>query len=99
MKVSEVVREVQNLWKSGRAPDEPFLCVRNLTDCYSRCEITSWLVGVSTMDRDGKQEKWMELCAQAAKEQDSQKLLALVDEINRLLEAKEPKPPVSQTKA
>lgn len=42
------------------------------------------------MRRDVKQEKWMELCAQAAKEQDPQKLLALVDEINRLLEAEQP---------
>jgi len=41
----------------------------------------------------------MELCARAAKEQDSQKLLALVEEINRLLEAEQPKPPHSQTEA
>jgi len=41
----------------------------------------------------------MELCAQAAKEQDPQKLLALVEEINGLLEAEQPKPPGSQTKA
>jgi len=34
-------------------------------------------------------EKWMELCEQASKEQDPQKLLALVQEINRLLEAKQ----------
>jgi hypothetical protein len=47
-----------------------------------------------------KTERWMELCAQAAVEQDPEKLLALVKEINRLLEAKEqrlgmlpPKPP------
>jgi hypothetical protein len=51
------------------------------------------------MPRDGKQQKWMELCAQAAKEQDPQKLLALVEEINGLLEAEQPKPPGSQTKA
>ncbi len=31
----------------------------------------------------------MELCAQAADEQDPQKLLALVEEINRLLEQKQ----------
>jgi hypothetical protein len=34
-------------------------------------------------------ERWMELCAQAASEQDPDKLLYLVQEINRLLEQKE----------
>ena len=34
-------------------------------------------------------ERWLELCELAAKEQDSAKLLALVQEINRLLEEKE----------
>ena len=34
-------------------------------------------------------EKWMELCALAAKEQDPAKLLALTKEINRLLSKKE----------
>ena len=34
-------------------------------------------------------EKWMELCALASKEQDSAKLLALTQEIARLLEKKE----------
>jgi transposase-like protein len=34
-------------------------------------------------------ERWMELCAQAAEEQDNNKLLLLVREINDLLEAKE----------
>jgi hypothetical protein len=33
-------------------------------------------------------EKWMELCALASKEQDSAKLLALIQEIARLLEEK-----------
>jgi hypothetical protein len=33
-------------------------------------------------------ERWQELCEQAAVEQDSGKLLALVQEINRLLEEK-----------
>jgi hypothetical protein len=36
-----------------------------------------------------KTERWMELCKQAATEQDPQKLTALVQEINELLEAKE----------
>jgi hypothetical protein len=36
-----------------------------------------------------KRERWMELCAQAADEQDPEKLMALVKEINTLLQAKE----------
>jgi len=34
-------------------------------------------------------ERWMELAAQAAKEQDAEKLMALVLEINELLEQKQ----------
>jgi len=34
-------------------------------------------------------ERWQELCARAAVEQDSDKLLELVSEINKLLEEKE----------
>jgi len=34
-------------------------------------------------------ERWQELCAQAATEQDPDRLLVLVQEINRLLEDKE----------
>ena len=34
-------------------------------------------------------EKWMELCAQAAKEQDSKKLMALIGQITALLDAKQ----------
>jgi hypothetical protein len=34
-------------------------------------------------------ERWMELCAQAAEEQDPAKLLLLVRQINDLLEEKE----------
>ena len=34
-------------------------------------------------------ERWMELCARAAVEQDPQKLMELVSEINDLLEEKE----------
>ena len=37
-----------------------------------------------SMDCDPK-ERWLELCALAAKEQDAGKLIALVTEINRLL--------------
>lgn len=34
-------------------------------------------------------ERWMQLCSQAAVEQDPKKLMALVEEILRLLEDKE----------
>ena len=34
-------------------------------------------------------EKWVELCAQAANEQDSQKLMALIKQITALLDAKQ----------
>jgi hypothetical protein len=34
-------------------------------------------------------EKWMELCAQAANEQDSRKLMALIKQITALLDAKQ----------
>ena len=36
-----------------------------------------------------KTERWLELCAQAATEQDPDKLMKLVKEINELLEMKE----------
>ncbi len=36
-----------------------------------------------------KRERWMHLCEQAANEQDPEKLMALIAEINQLLEAKE----------
>jgi hypothetical protein len=35
-----------------------------------------------------KKERWEELCDLASKEQDPQKLIELIEEINRLLEAK-----------
>jgi hypothetical protein len=34
-------------------------------------------------------EKWMELCAQAATEQDSRKLIELISQITALLDAKQ----------
>ena len=37
----------------------------------------------------GKRELWLELCAQAADEQDPEKLMQLVGQINQLLEEKE----------
>jgi hypothetical protein len=36
-----------------------------------------------------KRESWIELCAQAADERDPQKLMRLIDEINKLLAEKE----------
>ena len=36
-----------------------------------------------------KKERWMELCAQAAVEQDPEKLHLLVEEVDRLLQEKE----------
>jgi len=36
-----------------------------------------------------KRERWMQLCSQAATEQDPHKLMELVKEINQLLEEKE----------
>lgn len=39
--------------------------------------------------RENTTERWMELCAQAAEEQDSQKLMALIKEISALLETKQ----------
>lgn len=40
------------------------------------------------MDRE-KKERWYQLCEQAVVEEDSARLLQLVQEINRLLEEKE----------
>lgn len=40
-------------------------------------------------DNDKGKEKWMELCAQAANEQDPDKLMALIGQIAALLEAKQ----------
>ena len=39
--------------------------------------------------QENKKKKWMELCEQAADEQDPKKLAALILEINFVLEAKE----------
>ncbi len=45
-------------------------------------------------------EKWMELCARAAQEQDPEKLMELIAQINQLLDAKERRlkgsPPASE---
>jgi hypothetical protein len=39
--------------------------------------------------KENTNERWMELCEQAAKEKDPDKLLALVTEINRLFDEEE----------
>ena len=36
-----------------------------------------------------QKEHWMQLCERAASEQDAEKLMDLIEEINRLLEEKE----------
>ena len=55
--------------------------------------------GGSCMDEN--EDKWKELCAQAATEQDPDKLLELIAQINQLLEARERRlqgsPPVTET--
>jgi hypothetical protein len=43
----------------------------------------------AAMQQDNDKEKWMELCAQAANEQDPEKLMALIGQIAALLEAKQ----------
>jgi len=45
--------------------------------------------GRGTHMQGEKKERWMELCAQAAVEQDPKKLIELVQQINALLEEKE----------
>jgi hypothetical protein len=42
-------------------------------------------------------EEWMRLCEQAAIEQDSEKLMGLVEEINRMLDEKEERLAQSRT--
>jgi hypothetical protein len=41
--------------------------------------------------QDAPEERWKKLCELAANEQDPQKLLALVQEINDLLKGKQPR--------
>ena len=54
-------------------------------DAFSRAG-SAFLVEEANME---DQERWKELCAQAAVEKDPVKLIELVDEINRLLDEKE----------
>jgi hypothetical protein len=44
-----------------------------------------------------QKERWMELCEQASQEQDPNRLMKLVEEINRLLEQREQKPKIRET--
>lgn len=44
---------------------------------------------------DDSEERWMQLCEQASKEQDADKLMGLVKEIDRLLEEKTKRPRIT----
>jgi hypothetical protein len=44
-------------------------------------------------------ERWQELCQQASTEQDSMKLMVLIEEINRLLEDKKTRPTAKTAEA
>lgn len=50
--------------------------------------LRDWLAGVggSPPMKENTKERWTKLCEQAAVEQDSERLIALVEEINRTLE-------------
>lgn len=52
--------------------------------------LSKWLPERNVWGMRGEaEERWRQLCEMAAEEQDPQKLMQLVDEINRLLRAKE----------
>ena len=55
--------------------------------CYIEKTVGLPLQRESLMQGETK-ERWIQLCEQAASEQDSQKLIKLLDEIFRLLEEK-----------
>jgi hypothetical protein len=64
------------------------LKVRHLTDLiYQLCY--KLLLHLEDAMFGDEKERWMDLCELAAKEQDPAKLMALVAEINRILESKE----------
>jgi hypothetical protein len=44
---------------------------------------------MSPIMRGKTKERWMELCAQAAKEQNTDRLIEIVQQINRILEEEE----------
>ncbi len=56
--------------------------------CASQPPSNACQIGVRVMQGKAKEE-WMQMCEQAAIEQDSEKLMALVTEINRMLDEKE----------
>lgn len=56
--------------------------------CASRPPSDACQIGVRVMQGKVK-EKWMQLCEQATVEQDSEKLMVLITEINRMLDEKE----------
>jgi len=56
--------------------------------CASQSPSNACQIGARVMQ--GKvQEEWIQMCEQAAIEQDSEKLMALITEINRMLDEKE----------
>ena len=56
--------------------------------CASQPPLTACQIGVRVMQGKVKEE-WLLMCEQAALEQDSEKLVALITEINRMLDEKE----------
>ena len=61
---------------------------RTIRYCLRRTDITVTVVVVSRVMQE-KRERWMELAALAADEQDPKKLSELVNEIDRLLKEKQ----------
>jgi truncated hemoglobin YjbI len=58
----------------------------SLSDFYNHPE--GGIRGMQELTQERTKERWMELCEQAAVELDSQKLMALISEINRMLDSK-----------
>jgi hypothetical protein len=58
----------------------------SVPDSYNHPE--GGIRGMQELTQERTKERWMELCEQAAVESDSQKLMALISEINRMLDSK-----------
>jgi hypothetical protein len=65
------------------------LLARNIIEWIFNCNVQYAPLVSGRSPMQGQRELWMELCAQAADEQDPQKLMQLVDQINQLLQEKE----------
>jgi len=59
-------------------------------------ELDSYVIGDQM--RGETKEHWMQLAEQAANEQDSEKLMKLIDEINQMLKAKEDRLKAAESK-